>query len=285
MNLSLDLLDEIVDLAYQAGHEILKIYQKAEPSIQKKSDHSPVTEADLLADTIIQSGLGRLTNEPSVIPIITEESITNTEEALKIVTTPGFSWVVDPLDGTRDFIAKTGDFAVCISLIHSGVPVLGVVHCPWHQITLGAVQGLGALSFQNSVEHGTRGLLHKTAIRCRPFEAGPPTLLVSRFHSPRLQDKLRLFFPTCDLKVAGSAYKYCLIALGQADLSLRRSPTSLWDIAAAQCILTEAGGGIIDFEGEPLTYNHGSLINPPLIAHGILHNKQGFLQSLGAMIG
>lgn len=270
MELSLTLLDQVVAIAYEAGHEILKIYEKGEPSVQKKSDKSPVTEADIKADQIIQKGLALLSPLQRKIPIISEESITDTDETIKIMTQEGYAWVVDPLDGTRDFIAKTGDFAVCIALVTSGKPVLGVVHCPWHAITLGAISGQGAFSYskQPQIQSG------RTTVFCRSFETGSPTLLVSRFHTPKLRDTLENHFPGCTLKVAGSAYKYCLIAMGQADLSVRRSPTSLWDIAAAQCILVEAGGGIVDFEGHPLTYNHGSLINPPLIAHGRLHDKQ-----------
>jgi 3'(2'), 5'-bisphosphate nucleotidase len=280
LDLSLTLLDRVVSIAYKAGQEIIKIYEKGEPTVQKKSDKSPVTEADLMADQIIQKGLALLSPDQLTIPIVTEESITSTEETIRIMTQEGYAWVVDPLDGTRDFIAKTGDFAVCIALVLNGKPVLGVVHCPWHSITLGGVNGQGAYSYSSLSQNGGT----RTSVHCRSFEKESLTLLVSRFHTPKLRDTLEQHFPGCTLKVAGSAYKYCLIALGKADLSVRRSPTSLWDIAAAQCILTEAGGGIVDFAGNPLTYNHGSLINPPLIAHGFVDQKQKIIEHVSHIL-
>jgi 3'(2'), 5'-bisphosphate nucleotidase len=269
----LQLLQDIVNIAVKAGLEILAVYRSEKPNIQKKLDHSPVTAADLLADQLIRDSIAQLKSAPSAYPMITEETIGDPAEACQTLALNPTCWLIDPLDGTKDFIAKSGDFAVCISLVTHGKPTLGVLHCPVHNLTFGAASGLGAYQF-NLHNHEVQS---KTRLSCRSLNFDKFTILTSRFHPSAALKKFHSEFARCEFKVAGSAYKYGLIALAQADLSVRRTPTSLWDIAAAHCILNEAGGGIMDFDGNPLIYNHGSLINPPLIAHGKLDDQKDVL--------
>ncbi len=270
------LLDTIVGIAYQAGDKILEIYGSGQENIQKKLDHSPVTDADLFADALIRDGILNLSGDyflkEKSFPLVTEETIVDPVDTLQTIVSNRFAWIIDPLDGTRDFIAHTGDFAVCIALIDDGAPVLGVIHCPVHGITVGAAQHEGAFLFTRpeKLERPKR----EQQLLCRPIPEDDFILLTSRFRPGSVAAKIQEVFPQCQFQEAGSAYKYALIALGRADLSVRRAPTSLWDLAAAHCILNESGGGMVDFQGNPLTYNHGSLLNPPFIAHGAFGTKQ-----------
>lgn len=272
----MNLLDCIVRIAYQAGDKILEIYGSGQENIQKKLDHSPVTDADLFADALIRDGILNLPSdyflEEKSFPLVTEETIVDPVDTIQTIINNRFAWIIDPLDGTRDFIAHTGDFAVCIALIEKGSPILGVIHCPVHGITVGAVQNQGAFLFSRTHKLGLP--IREKQLFCRPLPQDQFVLLTSRFRPGSVAAKIQEVFPQCQFQEAGSAYKYALIALGRADLSVRRAPTSLWDLAAAHCILNECGGGMVDFQGNPLTYNHGSLLNPPFIAHGAFGSKQ-----------
>lgn len=285
--LSVSLLDRVIEIAFKAGEKILQIYGSGQENIQEKLDQSPVTDADLLADQLIRSEIQNLPShyfaQGNCYPLITEETISDPLAALQTIAQNPFVWIIDPLDGTKDFIAKTGDFAVCIALIENGTPILGVVHCPAHNITVGAAKDQGAYLFTK----GKNTLIpqRSTQLFCRPMPKKDFVLLTSRFRPGSITDKILNVFPQCQFKEAGSAYKYALIALGQADLSVRRAPTSLWDLAAAHCVLNEAGGGLVDFQGTPLVYNHGSLLNPPFIAHGALGpSMQDFLRDLRKIV-
>ncbi|MFT5720464.1 MAG: 3'(2'), 5'-bisphosphate nucleotidase [Motiliproteus sp.] len=261
---STSLLQQLMIITREAGDVILDIYNRAEPlHIEQKSDNSPVTEADLAAHQLICTSLARLTPE---IPILSEES-----PAYQIQDRQQWPryWLIDPLDGTKEFIKRNGEFTVNIALIENHRPILGVVHAPAIQTTYA-----GCVRTQSAFKR--QGKQRTTALKTRiltPFR--PLALVVSRSHSdPRIDayiQQIRALMPV-SVTPLGSSLKLCLIAEGMADLHLRLGPTSEWDTAAAQAVLEAAGGLVCDLSGNPLEYNRKqSLINPDFMAAGDLN--------------
>jgi 3'(2'), 5'-bisphosphate nucleotidase len=224
-----------VELAIKAGLAIK--HQAQSLDIQHKQDNSPVTNADMASEKIILEGLSSI--QGIQFPVLSEES----HEAFQY--TASKYWCVDPLDGTKDFIHKTGDYTVNIALMEKGKPILGVVHAPEINTTYFADES-GAWK---RVGEQTK------PIQVGALDASQLTVLVSRFHSNQdLVDSLKSM-PEVSLLARGSAVKVCVIADGKADIYPRTTPCHDWDIAAAHCILSAAGGEILDFKLEPLTYN------------------------------
>lgn len=244
----------VVALAQAAGKAIMAVYE-GEISVTRKNDDSPLTQADLAAHTIIDEGLSRLTPD---IPVISEESITIDYEERKKWKT---YWLVDPLDGTREFIKRNGEFTVNIALIEDHQPVLGVVYAPALNLLFYAAHGEGA-----SRQMGDRPPQH---IHVRAFDATQVTVAGSRSHAgTRLLSFLDRIGPHMLISM-GSSLKICLVAEGRADVYPRLGLTSEWDTAAAQCILEEAGGQLLTTEGQALRYNtKESLLNPEFFAVG-----------------
>jgi 3'(2'), 5'-bisphosphate nucleotidase len=246
---------QIGDIARAAGDAILSIYH-SDFAVETKADASPLTAADLAAQQVIMTGLAAL--DP-VLPVLSEEA-----KALPWSERQHWSryWLVDPLDGTREFVKRNGEFTVNIALIDDHQTVLGVVLAPVTGELYIAAQGQGAwLQTQVGGEW--------QRIRARPL-AQPPVMAGSRSHGS-LQDSMlnALLGPDHQLVPLGSSLKFCLIARGAADVYLRLGLTSEWDTAAAQCVLQEAGGAVLDLQGSPFTYNRGeSLLNPEFIAVG-----------------
>lgn len=248
------LLPEIVKLAKSAGKEILKIYQQKNPLVKVKADKTPVTEADLIANQIITEGLTQL----SSWPVLSEESA-----QIPFVERQQWQtyWLVDPLDGTKEFIQKTDEFTVNIALIEKNQPVLGVIYAPALQLSYFASLDQGVFKQENNES--------VKAIHTRPYNSQAITVVASRRHGlSQLQTFLdRLGNHT--IVNRGSALKCCMVAEGQADIYPRFGPTSEWDTAAGQCILTAAGGKLMDFKGNELRYNtKDSLENPSFLAVG-----------------
>lgn len=261
-------LDQLV---VSAGEATLPFFQNASTQVQHKADSSPVTAADLAAHQIILSGLTRLTSD---VPVISEESFDGEEAtAARIVQGPASFWLVDPLDGTREFMAGSDEFTVNIALMENGRPVAGWVYLPVKKTLYKAICGHGA----QRIEHDAAPVV----ITTRPFPRESPVILISRSHRRGEAEVLAESMPQATVRMVGSSYKYGLIADGTADLSVRRTPTKLWDTAAADAILTEAGGQIIAWDGQPLDYSRSDLTNPPFMAVGDrqLHalRKFGFL--------
>lgn len=250
----LRLLDSLLPIVDTAGRAIMAVYRRRY-AIMEKKDCSPVTEADLIAHDIIVEGLERL--EPGV-PVLSEES--RAPEFAERSTWRRY-WLVDPLDGTREFIRGNAEFTVNIALIDHHRPVLSVVGVPPTGVSYYAARGRGAY------KRSARGGLFP--IRTRPWLGGHIVVAGSRsYRTARFEAFLR-GFDSCEVLCLGSSLKTCLIAEGKADLYLRYGPTSEWDTAAAQCILEEAGGRLMDLDLNPLTYNtKDSLINPAFIAVG-----------------
>lgn len=233
------LIPSVKALAVEAGLAILTVYNTAF-AVTQKDDNTPVTEADFAAHRVIRAGLNKLTPE---IPQICEES-----HAVDYAHRANWSrlWLIDPLDGTREFIKRNGEFTVNIALIENHIPIMGVIHAPVTGVTYFAAQGLGAfkkIQNENSVAIHTR-----RAPDCK-IVAG------SRSHAGRsLQDFLEKV-GDFQLLPMGSSLKSCLVAEGRADVYPRLGRTCEWDTAAAQCIVEEAGGAMFDTQHQPLRYN------------------------------
>ena len=241
----------VSDIAVAAGHAILEVYRQ-DFEVTQKEDQSPLTQADLASHRIIRDALAQLT--PSV-PLLSEESA-EIDFAIRAAW-PQY-WLVDPLDGTKEFVNRNGEFTVNIALVRGSRPVLGAVHVPVTGVTYVGLVGHGA----------TRQVADSQPepIRVQMPCADPVRVVGSRSHaSPRLAQCLE---PLGDYELVsmGSSLKFCLLAEGKADLYPRLGPTSEWDTAAAHAVVVAAGGQIVTLEGRPLQYNQkASFLNPDFV--------------------
>lgn len=257
-------LEAVRTLATMAGEKIIEIYH-SEFSVKHKQDKSPVTEADYAAHEIITAGLNRLSPD---IPVLSEEDEVIDFELRKSWHT---YWLVDPLDGTREFIKKNGEFTVNIALIENNVAVLGVIYAPVLQMMYYAAEGMGSFK---TTSHDQANKIH-VAEHC----ASPVRIAGSRgFHT----DEFKTFLghlPEHTTINMGSALKSCMVAEGSIDIYPRLGLTSEWDTAAAQCIVEEAGGYLVDMQLQPLRYNtRESLLNPHFFVYGDIDvDWQGYL--------
>ncbi len=252
------LLQSCIDISHSAGRQILEIYQR-DFTIYEKSDQSPLTEADLAAHKVIVSGLEKLAG----YPVLSEESCDISWQSRKSWQT---YWLVDPLDGTKEFIKKNGEFTVNIALIHEGKPVLGVVFAPVLQTTYYGVSSAGAYKIENDGQ----------PVAIQPMQVDPEkTIKVvgSRSHqSPDIVAYLDSLQAKTELVAMGSSLKLCLVAEGKAHLYPRLGPTSEWDTGAAHAVAIAAGAKVTVMvpteqgyqdSGDPLTYNQKeSVLNP-----------------------
>lgn len=260
-NERLALANQVVELCQRAGDAILSVYNSQEAlTISKKADHSPVTEADLLAHRIIRRGLEQLT--PGW-PLLSEECAAPSYSERRLWSR---YWLVDPLDGTREFIARTGEFTVNIALVEEGIATLGVVFLPLEQLAYIGVSGAGAWREGRDGRHAigvSRALTPGGRVR---------VLTSSRYKGLELNtciSRLREQFNTVEWLKAGSAIKFCRLAEGRADFYPRFSPCCEWDTAAGQALLEAAGGQLLDTRFRRFRYNRGqSLINPHFYALG-----------------
>ncbi len=252
------MIEDIKSICREAGQEILKYYGRA-GRVEAKADDSPLTQADRAAHTLI---CRRLQSLDPAIPVLSEES---DESEIRERRAWKRFWLVDPLDGTKEFIKQTGEFTVNIALIRDGQPVLGVIHVPARDRTYFAESGRGAWKeIENREAQAIR-------VRSAPAEKGPEaalTIVASRDHAgPQVQELLARY-PDATATSMGSSLKFCLVAEGAADLYLRDVPTMEWDVAAAQCVVESAGGRVLTLNGTSLHYNKESLRNPPLLTAG-----------------
>lgn len=253
-------LDEVSKIAVAAGQEILAIYdQDQDLEITLKDDKSPLTEADRRAHRLIVERLQRL--DPD-IPILSEES-----DAIDFETRNSWHryWLVDPLDGTKEFIKRNGEFTVNIALIDGGQPGLGVVHVPVTGVTYLGKVGVGAWKQEAS------GDISVIAAQSLDLECGVVRVLTSRSHRGEeveaLIARIEAELSPCEVVSMGSSLKICLLADGSADIYPRLGPTCEWDTAAAHGVLAAAGGDIYTSGFQPLRYNQkAALLNPHFIA-------------------
>ena len=253
-----DIVDEVAALCRRAGEAILEIYASSDLGVEVKADESPLTAADLAAHHILADGLEGLLEG---VPVLSEEA-----------AAPPFSersqwqryWIIDPLDGTKEFIKRSGEFTVNVALVENHVPVLGVVHVPVSSVTYTGLSGEGAYK----IEGDQPG--QSIAVRTMSGRGGadkPVTVVASRSHGAGAVDDLLTALAkdlghtdTCNM---GSSLKLCLVAEGSADIYPRLAPTMEWDTAAAQAVVEAAGGQVLNFDLELLRYNEkDELLNP-----------------------
>ncbi|GAA6151046.1 3'(2'),5'-bisphosphate nucleotidase CysQ [Pseudoteredinibacter isoporae] len=263
-----DLHERLLDIACAAGEAILAVYrQQGDINVQHKSDDSPVTQADLAAHKIICQRLNELSPE---IPILSEEA---EMPAFEERQSWPYYWLIDPLDGTKEFIRRNDEFTVNIALIHQHRPVLGLVHAPVLDISYLGNQLAEQPRAMKYTRQGT-GNIRQEAIQCRQQILGDPLSVVgSRRHGAdaldALLERLQQDFQSCELLSMGSSLKLCLIAEGKAQLYPRLAPTCEWDTAAAQAVVEAAGGQVLNPDFSPLRYNHkDSLLNPDFYVVG-----------------
>ncbi len=249
-------------LAVEAAIEIMKFYSN-NIVYREKPDKSPLTDADEASDHIITTGLKKYFPK---IPVISEESTdTNPKNSLVNIDS-GLFWLVDPLDGTKEFIKKNGEFTVNIGLIRNRSPFIGVMYLPEKHICYVGENGLGAASWSDTGEINQ--------IKARTIPISGPVVLASRSH---INEKTKVWIkgikPNNIIK-SGSALKFSLLASGKADIYPRFSPTMEWDTAAGHAILEAAGGSIIQTNKKPLLYGKPGYLNPSFIAKGANFGKE-----------
>jgi 3'(2'), 5'-bisphosphate nucleotidase len=246
--------DQLHAVAVRAGAAILAVYHRpGAVAVEYKSDASPLTEADRAAHVTIVDSLARLTPD---IPVVSEEDGFEGDLAAIVA---GDYWLVDPLDGTKEFLKRTGEFTVNIALVRDGVPVAAVVHAP----ALGAswvTSDAGAERW----DHLGRSPIHV----CSPARLDDLRIVASRDHAGPHVAALLAQLPGARTVSMGSSLKFCMLAEGRADLYFRDGPTMPWDIAAAHGVLRAAGGEVFDLEGAPLRYLVPRQLNPHFVALG-----------------
>lgn len=263
VEISQELLEKVILIAREAGQAILEVYRQGEFGVQQKADDSPVTRADLAAHKIIYPALQTLLDDT---PVLCEEA-----------EIPDFAvrrcwqqyWLVDPLDGTKEFINRNGEFTVNIALIHQHKPVLGVVHVPVKSLTYVGVAGKGAFKYSAA---GKQKITARS-MTDRACRALPVAVVASRRHGSEavtaLLKKIGGDLGAMETKNMGSSLKLCLVAEGAADLYPRLALTSEWDTAAAQAIVEAAGGLVLDPQMRELRYNaKDELLNPHFFVIG-----------------
>ncbi|KIA94298.1 3'-5'-bisphosphate nucleotidase [Pedobacter kyungheensis] len=239
-------LQAILDIAVAAGEAILTVYNREEGfEVETKSDASPLTIADKMANDIICAGLKKL--YPS-IPIISEEG---KSIAYKDRKDYGYFWCVDPLDGTKEFIKKNGEFTVNIALIRAQTPVLGVIYVP--------VQG--KLYYGSETIGSWKQLRGEAPQQIKAVNTASWTAAVSRSHADGKEKEILSQYPVTNAIAVGSSLKFCLLAEGKAQIYLRTGPTMEWDTAAGHAIILFSGCSITALSGKPMLYNKESLLN------------------------
>jgi 3'(2'), 5'-bisphosphate nucleotidase len=246
------LLPGVISLAREAGEAILKVYAEVDPAVEYKRDSSPLTQADLVSHHIIVEGLTRISPD---WPVLSEES-----REIPFDQRRRWSrfWLVDPLDGTKEFLKRNGEFTVNIALIEDGAPILGVVYAPAiHKMYYGA-RGAGSFKEEGGI---------KSPIHTATANAGTVRVVMSRSHGSG-EESLERFTggAPCEFVSMGSSLKFCLVAEGSADIYPRTGPTMEWDTAAAQCVVEQAGGTVKDLDGNAMVYNKPVLLNPGFVA-------------------
>ena len=249
------LLDRVVELSRRAGNAIMEIYEGPAFQVTQKDDKSPLTAADLASHRAIVAGLQKLTPE---WPVLSEESEHTPYETRRDWDT---FWLVDPLDGTKEFLKRNGEFTVNIALVEGDTPILGVVYAPASGKMYFAARGVGAFKQENG---------ETIPIRVQRCPGGATRVIVSRSHGSDETELYTRQYGQCEFVPMGSSLKFCLVAEGIADVYPRSGPTMEWDTAAAHCILALAGGSVTGADGQRLIYNKPSLLNPGFLASGII---------------
>ena len=255
--------DAVTPLVREAGRQILRHYADSPVRVARKADDSPLTAADLAAHEILFEGLTRL---DASTPVISEESdfshgLRESDRRLR--------WLVDPLDGTKEFLAHNGEFTVNVALVYAGRPLLGIVLAPAQRALWSGIVGTGAWR----TEESEGGPLPARPIHVRPYDAARPLRVVaSRTHrdadTSGFLEAIEKSGTGIETVAVGSSLKFCLVADGRADLYARLAPTMAWDTAAAHAVVEAAGGHVQTLDGQPLHYPQTTLRNPSFVATG-----------------
>ncbi|MGR5277062.1 3'(2'),5'-bisphosphate nucleotidase CysQ [Vibrio rotiferianus] len=252
------LLPQVIEIARSAGQLILDIYENKQYEAYTKSDETPVTSADIAAHKLITKQLSELTPD---IPVLSEEAA---DISLEQRAKWDRYWLVDPLDGTQEFIARSGDFATIIALIDNNKPTMGVVYGPVSGVTYYAYSGKGAWKIPDMSE--------SVKIQTHKHESPGQNIAIAisrRQDINRITGRMSSAWNYDLIPLGSAALKACLVAEGAVDCYLRLGPTGEWDTAATQCIVEEAGGRILSTQLEPLSYNEReTLENPNFIVLG-----------------
>jgi len=250
----LSLIESLRPIVHEAGREIIRIYETENYNVRKKEDASPVTDADEAAERIILRELRKLTPD---IPIVSEESV----EAGDIPSIAGGKfWLVDPLDGTKEFISQTGEFTVNVALVIGDRPVLGLIGIPLKKTIYAATEAGPA-----TIAIGDTSPRPVAAVTASPEGI---VVITSRSHTGKETQEYLADLTVREKKVAGSALKFCIIAEGGADLYPRLGRTMEWDTAAGHAILLAAGGNVLTLDGKQLRYGKPNFENPSFVAKG-----------------
>lgn len=254
-------LEHAKQIARKAGQVILKIYQQGDFERIIKSDQTPVTSADFASNELLTTALNQLTPD---IPIISEEMIPTSFAERKSWSR---YWLLDPLDGTQEFISRSGFFAVNIALVENGTPLLGVIYWPCEDVTYFAAKGLGCFK---KIHHDKQSITSQIKVATQ----GDPTRIrvaISRVQNLSTVSRyLHQHIQPTYAKYGSCALKSCFVAEGLADCYLRVGPTGEWDTGAPHIIIEEAGGKILDSQFNPLTFNQRkSLKNPDFFVLGV----------------
>jgi len=247
-----ELMDFAVSTARDAGDVIMEIYN-TDFDVRSKEDDSPVTEADEKAEALIRQ---RLEKAYPDIPFIGEEAYA---AGHRPDISGGLFWLVDALDGTKEFVHKRGEFTVNIALIENGTPIFGVVHAPAKERTFWGGTGIGAFAAD--------GASAPRQIQTRMPDPDGLVVVASRSHRSGEGEFLEQF-TVKDTVSSGSSLKFCLVAAGEADMYPRMGPTSEWDTGAGHAVLVAAGGELTQFDGSPFVYGKDDILNPHFIARG-----------------
>jgi len=254
IDVNIELQKRVINISLMAGEAILEVY-KRDINVRYKDDATPLTLADEHAHQIILKELRKINSD---IPIVSEEDLV----ASNIVNAGNCYWLVDPLDGTKEFVSRNGEFTVNIALIQSNYPLLGVIFAPALGTLYYACRGLGAFKRDTHQDNPCSIYVNHKKTQFK--------IVDSRSHPNNLTNLFLSKIDVAERLAAGSSLKFCMVADGSADIYPRFGLTSHWDTAAAQCILEEAGGSVIDLNGERLCYKPtANKTNPFFIASGV----------------
>jgi 3'(2'), 5'-bisphosphate nucleotidase len=252
-------IEKIIDIAERAGKSVLEIYNSGQYEVTSKEDNSPLTKADSESNKIIVEALKEISISSIKLPVISEE-----EKNMPFEIRKEFNcyWLVDPLDGTKEFISRNGEFTINIALIENNFPVLGVIYVPVKDILYYGIKGKGSFKKNN-------GNVQKIMVREKKDKL---TVVQSRSHSGEMEDKFYSDFNVNEKISAGSSLKFCLVAEGKADIYYRSGPTMEWDTAAGQAVAENAGGFVFS-NRKRMIYSKQSLKNNSFIVSSFLNER------------
>lgn len=252
------LLLKVTGIAEEAGKAVMRLYEGPALDLMYKGDKSPLTVADLVSHSIIVQRLARLKSKWRVLSEESECAPFETRRDWRLF------WLVDPLDGTKEFLERNGEFTVNIALIEGDRPILGVVYAPAIHVMYYAARNVGAFKRERD---------RASPIWAQCSHESTMRIVISRSHADGEIERYTRQFGKCEFVLMGSSLKLCMVAEGSADIYPRAGPTMEWDTAAAQCILEQAGGSVSCSDGRPLHYNKAVLCNPDFVAQGNRHLK------------